>query len=147
MYALIDFKDPIKMVVGISEENIATNLGQLVKFFENNVICIKDNYSSKEIVKPEITFHLGKTYVSPADSWRETNEFAVVVEGEHNLDESFVINTPDVYISSKDAIDKASKAKKLAEEKLELEITRNKHLIERIEQLEASLINVRKDED
>lgn len=103
MFALIATNQATHIAIHIPCEGADKTIPALVGMLENNAVFIRKCYSALETCAPEMSIQLGdKISLENSDA-----ELAIVIPGSTSiLDDSFVLETPDVRVSNKKAIEK-----------------------------------------
>lgn len=138
MFALIETNGATHIAISIPKEGSDKSLPALAAMLEHNATFIRKSWRDLETVKPVMGITLGNTYtVGDADV-----ADLVIHDQPEAIDESFVIATPEVFVSNKKAMERKDNA--LSSLRTELEHT--KQLLaranERIETLENEAAGV-----
>jgi hypothetical protein len=107
MFIQVELKNSQKILISVPAAGAEKSLPQIIKLFENNAIFL-EGYNEFKQYKPEITITLGSTYEHK--SYGQDNLVISAPDSFDTIDESFLIATPELYISNK-----ADLAKKDAE--------------------------------
>ncbi len=119
MFALIETNSASHIAISIPLEGADKSMPALARMLETNAVFINSNWSEVKTVTPKMSIQLGNvaTFSSRED------EIAVVVPGSENiLDDSFVVETPEVRLSNKKAI----KEKEDQIDRLQLELAQTR---------------------
>ncbi len=101
MFALIDTKGATHIAINIPLDGADKTIPALVGMLENNAVFVNRHYSGIETRVPEMSIQLGDKL--SFDSSNE--EMVILIPSRTNvLDDSFVMETPEVRISNAKAI-------------------------------------------
>lgn len=103
MFALIETKGATHIAIHIPHAGAEKTLPAIASMLECSAIFIRNNYSSMETVKPEMSIILGNTYTSE----NSENEIIVAQSGAV-IGEDFVPAAPDVFVSNAKGLKKAN---------------------------------------
>ena len=99
MFVLIDTKDANHIAINVPHEGADKTLPALAAMFEQNAVFINKSYGSIETVTPAMSIQLGNRVEFEAYG-QELAVLPVPKDG-NVIDESFVLATPEVYVSYK----------------------------------------------
>lgn len=103
MFALIETKGATHIAVHIPHAGAEKTLPAIASMLESNAVFIRNNYSSLETVKPEMSITLGNIYTSD----NSENEIIVSQSGAV-IGDDFVPASPEVFVSNAKGLKKAS---------------------------------------
>jgi hypothetical protein len=119
MFALIETNSASHIAINIPLEGADKSMPALARMLEANAVFINSNWTEVRTVTPKMSIQLGNVAMFGS---RES-EIAVVVPGSENiLDDSFVVETPEVRLSNKKAI----KEKEDQIDRLQLELAQTR---------------------
>jgi hypothetical protein len=119
MFALIETNGASHIAINIPLEGADKSMPALAKMLETNTVFIDSSWSEVKTVTPKMSIQLGNV----ATFGSRESEVVVVVPGSENiLDDSFVVETPEVRLSNKKAI----KEKEDQIDRLQLELAQTK---------------------
>lgn len=126
------------IAINIPKEGADKSLPALAAMLEHNAVFVRKSWRELETVKPVMGITLGNTFTS-GDS--DVADLVIQAQPEA-IDESFVIATPEVFVSNKRAIEK--KDAEITRLRTELEHTKQvlSRANERIETLENEAAGV-----
>jgi hypothetical protein len=101
MFALIETNSASHIAINIPLEGADKSMPALARMLEANAVFINSSWNEVKTVTPKMSIQLGNV----ATFGSRESEIAVVVPGSENiLDDSFVVETPEVRLSNKKAI-------------------------------------------
>lgn len=100
MFVKIETKGATHILINIPSGRY-DSLAQLSAMLENSAVFINDGWGGLEIVKPEMTAVLSDRYTH-----RSNEGDVVMMTGQSAIDEGFVVASPEVLISNKEAMKK-----------------------------------------
>lgn len=134
MFALIKTNGATHIAIYIPQQGAEKSLPALIGMLEHNSVFINKGWQTLETVKPETTILLGNTIT---EDHRDSELLLTIPVSEDVIDDSFVLATPDVFVSNKKATEKA--AKELSQLRTELEHT--KSLLQRAQETVNALVS------
>ena len=120
MFALIKTNGATHIAIHIPQQGAEKSLPALIGMLEHNSVFINKGWQTLETVKPETTILLGNTIT---EDHRDSELFLTIPGGEDVIDDSFVLATPDVFVSNKKAAERANK--ELSQLRTELDHTKS----------------------
>jgi hypothetical protein len=97
MFALIDTKGANHIAIYVPHEGADKTLPALAAMLEQNAVFINKSYNSIETVTPAMSIQLGNKV--EFESYGQELAVTYVSGSDRVLDESFVLATPEVYVS------------------------------------------------
>lgn len=138
MFAVIETNGATHIAINIPKEGADRSLPALAAMLENNATFIRQNWRDIETVKPRMGITLGNTY-----EVKDSDAAELVIQANlETIDESFVIASPEVFVSNKAAL--AKKDAEIDRIRKELDFTKQQLSAakERIEELENEAAGV-----
>jgi hypothetical protein len=120
MFALIDTKGANHIAIHIPPEGADKTLPALAAMLEQNAVFINKSFGSVETVTPAMSIQLGNKV--EFESYGQELAVTYISGSDRVLDESFVLATPEVYVSYK----KTLKQKDTEIERLRTELAHTK---------------------
>jgi hypothetical protein len=124
MFVLIDTKGANHIAINVPHEGADKTLPALAAMFEQNAVFINKSYGSIETVTPAMSIQLGNRV--EFESYGQELAVLPVPKDGNVIDESFVLATPEVYVSYK----KALKQKDTEIERLRTELAHTKQQLQ-----------------
>jgi hypothetical protein len=106
MFAVIDVNGANRIAIQIPLEGSEKSLPALAAMLETNAVFIYKGYNEARIVKPEMQILLGETV---SYDFGESELVVASSENAHVLGESFVLATPEVFLSNEKLIESKDK--------------------------------------
>lgn len=138
MFAVIETNGATHIAINIPKEGADRSLPALAAMLENNATFIRQNWRDIETVKPRMGITLGTIY-----EVKDSDAAEIVIQANpETIDESFVIASPEVFVSNKAAL--AKKDAEIDRIRKELDFTKQQLSAakERIEELENEAAGV-----
>ena len=138
MFAVIETNGATHIAINIPKEGADRSLPALAAMLENNATFIRQNWRDIETVKPRMGITLGNTY-----EVKDSDAAELVIQANlETIDESFVIASPEVFVSNKAAL--AKKDAEIDRIRKELDFTKQQLSAakERIKELENEAAGV-----
>lgn len=138
MFAVIETNGATHIAINIPKEGADRSLPALAAMLEHNATFIRHNWRDVETVKPRMGITLGNTY-----EVKDSDAAELVIQAQpETIDESFVIASPEVFVSNKAAL--AKKDAEIDRIRKELDFTKQQLSAakERIETLENEAAGV-----
>ena len=123
MFALINTKGATHIAIHVPLLNSDRTVPALAGMLEHNSVFIQKGYSTLETCRPEMSIILSNKY---SIEGRDAELAVVVPKSGHILDETFVLETPEVRISNANAI--AARDREI--ERLSTELADAKHQLQ-----------------
>jgi hypothetical protein len=131
MFAYIETNNATHIAIRIPEVGADKTIPALVGMLENNAIFINKGYGTLETRKPKMSIVLGDSISLEGND----SELVVFIPDTNNIiDDSFVIETPEVRISNKKAIE--AKDKEISRLRNELAVAK-----QQLESLRESILS------
>jgi hypothetical protein len=138
MFAVIETNGATHIAINIPMEGADRSLPALAAMLENNATFLRYNWRDIETVKPHMEITLGNTY-----KVKNSDVAEIVIQANlETIDESFVIASPEVFVSNKAAMEKKDAEIDRIRKELNCIKQQLSDARERIEELENEAVGV-----
>lgn len=106
MYAVIRTNGATEILINIPKNGADKTLPALANMFEHNAVFVRSGWRELDLVKPEMTIHLGDTYTI-----KDAEKPELVISTDHTqiVGEDFEIASPEVFVNMKKLQEKLNK--------------------------------------